>query len=110
MHGIMKLAVGLFCKIQTHMMAYRLRSKSRHSTPSGWMGVVSLMGHLNYLQKRAFGIRLGGDHGDFRFGQNESCSNFICTTSPPTSITIQRVAAEKKHGKTKPLCSVKTGK
>jgi len=36
MHGIMKLAMGLFCKIQTHMMAYRLRSKSRYSTPSGW--------------------------------------------------------------------------
>jgi len=37
MHGIMKLAVGLFCKIQTHMTAYRLRSKSRHYTPLGWM-------------------------------------------------------------------------
>ena len=36
MHGIM-LAVGLCCKIQTHMMAYRLRSKSRYSTLSGGM-------------------------------------------------------------------------
>jgi hypothetical protein len=37
MHGIIKLAVGLCCKIQTHMMVYRLRSKSRHSSLSGWM-------------------------------------------------------------------------
>jgi len=37
MHRIIKLAVGLFYKIQTHTIAYRLRSKARHYTPSGWM-------------------------------------------------------------------------
>ena len=42
--------------------------------------------------------------------KNESCSKFKCSSSLPTSITIQRVVTEKEHGETKPRRSVKTGK
>jgi len=48
--------------------------------------------------------------GTLDLAKNESCSNFKCSSSLPTPITIQCVVTEKKHGETKPLCSVKTGK
>jgi hypothetical protein len=68
------------------------------------------MGHLNYLQKKALGIQMGGDMGTSDLAKNASCSNIKCSSSLPTSITIQRIVTEKKHGETKPTCSVKTGK